>query len=153
MKSSIFYTFVFLFIIGVNQHPLFAQNSTKAKVTGELTDGDNGEALPFATVILLKIADSSQVTFATADASGKFTLLAPKGQKYLLKADFLSYHPLFRRIDLTDNASEIQVGKLGLRPDSEVLDAVEIVAKEEMMIVEADKRIFNVGADLTSVGG
>lgn len=153
MKSFIFYAITLFFVLGHTLADTHAQGSQKAKITGQLIDGENQEALPFATVVLLKATDSSQVTFATADESGKFTLLAPKGKEYLLKADFLSYHPLFRRIDLTDNAGEIQIGKLGLRPDSEVLDAVEIVAKEEMMIVEADKRIFNVGADLTSVGG
>lgn len=65
-------------------------------VTGRVIDTLDGRGLPFATVSLVSARDSTLVTFAVADSTGRFTLKAPGHGPFLLSASYAGYAPLWK---------------------------------------------------------
>ena len=61
-------------------------------IKGKILDKDNGEPLPFASVVVKK--GGAQVAGATTDFDGKFTFTALTPGKYDLEASYVGYQPI-----------------------------------------------------------
>ncbi len=66
----------------------------QAQISGRITDGETGAALPYATVSLFSKSDSLLVDGTITDETGAFMIEAQPGS-YFAKAEFLAYDALF----------------------------------------------------------
>ncbi|MEO1654183.1 MAG: outer membrane beta-barrel protein, partial [Bacteroidota bacterium] len=134
-----------------------AQNSesggaTQYFISGKILD-EGDQALEYATVQVHQAKDSSLVTGGVSDAKGQFRFPVPAGNYYLI-VQFISYQPqYFSNVKLGPRNPSYQLGTLSLAPDSETLSEVEVVAEKSTMELQLDKRVFNVGKDLSNLGG
>ncbi|MFY0654615.1 MAG: TonB-dependent receptor [Cyclobacteriaceae bacterium] len=129
---------------------LFAQKNT-IQVKGKVVDGNSNKALEYATIAILKPADNSLIAGGITDGNGDFTLKIP-AEKFYLEVSYLGYNKLLLNdIEITGPIVDLQ--SIGVKPDEEVLDEVTVTAQKSRTTFELDKRVFNVGADLTSAGG
>jgi outer membrane receptor protein involved in Fe transport len=119
-------------------------------ISGSVIDTESGEAVPFATVVAHQINTFELVTGTTTDGSGNFSFISPSDQIYLL-VSFLGYR--------TDTITDLQIsngradiGKLYISPNQEQLREVEIVGEVSRTTFKLDKRVFNVGKDLSTTG-
>lgn len=150
---------VFMFLCwAMSMLPLQAQQresggGDKYSMAGRIVDGETGKSLEYATVVLLRLSDSSVVTGTVSDSKGAFTLEAGTGQ-YLLRVQFLGYAPQFvEGIEVSAERPFFRVGQVSLATVTATLDEVEIRAEKSKMTFELDKKVFNVGQDLTTMGG
>lgn len=135
----------FLFVcIAFFTNGSFAQNI----ITGKLIDGNNKEALQYATVRLINPLDSSLVTGGVTNDVGEFSLSADSGN-YLLESSYLTYVTNTTSIDLT---SDKNIGSIELFQDANQIQAVEVTGLKSQTTYELDKKVFHVGKDITSVG-
>ena len=131
---------------------LIAQDQAAFKVTGQVLDAQTGEPLEFVTAALIAQKDSSVVSGAVTDVEGKFEIDARPG-RFTLRINYLSYTPrdiagiLLNREQMTK-----EVGVIRLEPDTEVLEEVVVRGEKSTMEMALDKRVFNVGKDLTNAG-
>jgi len=138
-------TYLFLFFFTT----LGFSSDVLSTIVGKIID-ENGEGIPYASVALLNVADSTIVTGTASDFDGGFELEAEQGT-YLMRITFLSYKEKWLPVTLT--ASTLDVGNIILAPSSDVLDQLEIVAERSQMELNLDKRVFVVGKDLSNLGG
>lgn len=117
----------------------------KITVSGEVTDGETGEALPSATVVLLR-PDSTQATGATTNMEGGFRLPAVKAGAYILKVSFVGYKPLLRNLQLTSEQKERHLGVLKLNTDAVLMTSAEVTARAAQVEMKADTFIYNSAA-------
>ncbi len=122
-----------------------AEPEIKGKVIDMETDGP----LEYATVSLFNFQDSTLVTGVITDSKGNFSLKTKPG-KYYVVIQFIGYESKTININLKDNVS---LGNVMLRPDSALLEEVEVVAEKSTMTMTLDKRVFNVGKDVSSTAG
>ncbi len=122
-----------------------AEPEIKGKVIDMETDGP----LEYATVSLFNSQDSTLVTGVITDSKGNFSLKAKPG-KYYVVLQFIGYESKTININLKNN---ISLGDIVLRPDSALLEEVEVVAEKSTMTMTLDKRVFNVGKDVSSTAG
>lgn len=122
-----------------------AEPEIKGKVIDMETDGP----LEYATVSLFNSQDSTLVTGVITDSKGNFSLKAKPG-KYYVVLQFIGYESKTININLKNNVS---LGDIVLRPDSALLEEVEVVAEKSTMTMTLDKRVFNVGKDVSSTAG
>lgn len=113
---------------------------------------ENGEGIPFGNVSVLRLPDSTQVAGRPTDENGAFLIELQEQGQYALKVTVISFRqrtmPAFRVGDsLTD------LGRIRLSPDVETLAEVVVQGERSQMQLELDKRVFNVGSDLASIGG
>lgn len=130
----------------------YAQGSGGGKqitVTGKVIDADTSEPLEFATLVLQSIDDPNLVTGGITDQHGVFNVDAPAG-KYNIRVEFISYRPY--TVNNQSLTSDKDFGTIELAIDVAQLDAVEVVGEKTTVEVRLDKKVYNLGKDLTTSG-
>lgn len=121
-------------------------------ITGQLIEEQTGKGLEFATVSVFNKADDKIIEGTLSENEGKFLLKLPKGN-YYLKAEFISFTPAIIDPLVLGDVTTIDLGKLMLSTNSQMLDDIEITAEKSETIFALDKRVFTVGKDLANRGG
>ena len=144
------YLFRLLFLMGVLTitFPKVAsgQKVLKAKLIGQAET-----PLSFANVAILQQADSSQYKGLLADVDGGVEVNLVAGN-YILRATYVGYEAYFRAFELSTEKELLDLGTLSLTEVATSLDEVEIVGEKSLVEMKLDKRVFNVGQDVTSRG-
>ncbi len=123
-----------------------------ATITGTIVDNDTQTPLEFATITLFSLRDSSVAGGIITDDAGKF-LLETKAGRYFAKIEFIGYQPYtIDQIKLGRDNLNADLGIIQLSGDAEMLEEVEVVGEKSTFTMSLDKRVFNVGKDLTSTG-
>jgi outer membrane receptor protein involved in Fe transport len=113
---------------------------------------DEDLPLGFATVVLFNTLDSSIVDNALTEDSGRFQLKATTG-RYFAEISFLGYES--KRIsdfEIRGNTDLLDLGEIQMITNAYDLQEVFIRADRSQMELKLDKRVFNVGKDLTNSG-
>lgn len=147
MKHAGIFTFLFFLL----QLPGYAQKGGETYVISGVVVDDKNDAIPFANAAVYSNTDSTLVTGAASDETGRFTIPIKPGN-YYMRVSFLSYEE--RTIpSLNVISRDIDLGSIALLPDTRLLEAVEIEGERSQMELQLDKRVFNVGTDLSTSGG
>jgi outer membrane receptor protein involved in Fe transport len=119
-------------------------------VKGVVVD-ETGEGIPFGNVAVLKLPDSTQVAGHPTDENGAFSFSLENGN-YVLKITVISFkEKLVSGVRVNGNNTDL--GRVRLAPDVATLAEVVVQGERSQMQLDLDKRVFNVGADLASIGG
>jgi outer membrane receptor protein involved in Fe transport len=133
---------------------MWSQSRPEAKssitVTGTVIDKDTGESLEYATLVLQSVENPSQVTGGITDQMGLFSVEAKAGN-YNLSIEYISYKT-YTLNNQTLN-TDINLGTIAIGLDVSQLDEVELVAERTTVELRLDKKVYNVGQDLTVKGG
>ncbi len=145
--------FLFFFLVCLGIDDLKAQDKgSMPLIKGEVAD-PSGSNLEFATVSLFQLSDSTLIGGALTDAKGMFEVQGKPVPMYAV-VEFLGYITRILNIAApVAGVKEINLGRIRLEPDAVALDAVEIVAEKSETVFALDRKIFNVGKDLTNKGG
>lgn len=125
----------------------FAQ---KREISGFLVDSESKEPLPLATVQLLKM-DSTFISGALSNDSGKFVIQAPANEKYLLKVTSVGYIPAVKRIQMQDD-HDLNMGLLQVLANATLLKEAVVKAQALKVTVKEDTFIYNSAAYRTPEG-
>jgi ferric enterobactin receptor len=141
--------FIFQNLVGQKQGGI----KTPIIVTGVVIDQSTGNPLEFTTVSLFSAKDSSLIGGALTDEKGFFAVDAFSGKMYAV-VEFLSYSPKrINNINIDGDNTTIDLGTIDMTPDGIALETVEIVGQKSETTFALDKRVFNVGKDLSNRGG
>ncbi len=125
------------------------QISTKYHVTGKIIDKESKQGLEYATLIFTP-KQGKRITGGITDRNGKFDIEVRKGS-YTVSIEFISFKTR-KLAELLINR-DTDLGTITLSPDMEALDEVEIIAEKSTIEIHLDKKIYNVGKDMTVKGG
>jgi len=144
MKKSFSIIFLlFAFIVSYAQGPSY-------KVKGKVIDLATKEVIDYATVIVKHKATGKLLTGATTSDGGLFSVEV-ETKDILVEVSFIG----FSNIEFSDIVFENQIadlGIIGLGDDAQNLDEVVVAAERSTTEFKLDKRVFNVGSDLSSTG-
>ncbi len=135
------------FFIFLGLAPLLLLGQTYT-VTGAVKDAD-GKPLPFSNVILLQVADSSQVKGISADELGRFAISDISPDIYYLQAAYFGYKSVLVGLDIKQ---DISIGAIILEPEGELLNEVMVIGKQPTIERKADRIIFTVENTVVSEG-
>ena len=123
---------------------------TPITITGSVIDKDSGQPLEYATLVLQSVRMPDRVTGGITDESGKFSVETLPGM-YHIRVEFLSFKTYSQEnVRLT---ASTDLGQIALEADVAQLDEVEVVAERTTVELRLDKKVYNVGQDLTVKGG
>ncbi|WP_108244151.1 TonB-dependent receptor domain-containing protein [Muricauda brasiliensis] len=128
---------------------LAQQNQKPITISGKVTDSESGQPLEYATFVLQKADSPDQVTGGITDLDGNFEIETAPGT-YNIRVEFISYKT-YSRQGQTFN-SDTDLGSITLSPDVAQLAEVEVVGEKTTVEVRLDKKIYNIGKDLTTSG-
>lgn len=143
-----------LIILFISFTNLSSQNrsadSQKFELVGKVIDELTKEPLPYATVSIFSMRDSTLIDGGITNESGKFKLSLKKGM-YRVDISFISYIKEIKTgINMTKG--NVDLGVILLESDNKTLGEVEVVAERSQMEFKLDKKVFNVGSDATMKG-
>ena len=119
------------------------------EITGKVIDKETNQPLEYATIVLTSLR-TQKVTGGLTDANGNFTIEAGRGM-YNISIEFLSFKSHKRTNQRLIKNTDL--GTIALEIDSQTLDEVEVIAEKTTVEIKLDKKIYNVGKDLTVRGG
>lgn len=124
-------------------------NTPTISLIGIVTDQETNQPLEYATIVL-KNVNTQKLTGGITNQKGSFNISAPKGV-YDITIEFLGFKSIhFKNKELSNNTD---LGIIALVTDAGNLDEIEIIAEKTEVELKLDKRIYNVGKDMTVKGG
>ena len=149
MNKLFLIPFLLITINIVAQRPQGAPESEPIKITGTVLDKDNGQPLEYATLVLHSLQDPEKVTGGITDLNGKFEVQTAPGS-YNVSIEFISYKSY--ELPNQNFTKSTDLGTVELAIDVAQLEGVEVVGEKTTVEVRLDKKIYNIGKDLTTSG-
>ncbi|OCK41955.1 hypothetical protein BA195_13305 [Tenacibaculum soleae] len=148
MKKIIFIITAILSFSVTAQRPNKGQ-IPKITLTGKIIEANSKQPLEYATLVLTHLK-SKRISGGITDAKGSFTIEVPKGV-YAIKVEFIGFKT--KNLQNQKLITNTNLGTITLSEDTETLEEVEIIAEKSTVEIRLDKKIYNVGKDMTVKGG
>ncbi|SDR85806.1 Outer membrane receptor proteins, mostly Fe transport [Polaribacter sp. KT25b] len=131
---------------------LFSQKPIKPNTVtlkGTVIDAKTNQPLEYATIVL-KNLQTEKVTGGITDEKGSFSVQTPKGT-YDISIEYISFKTKRNLAqEITENKN---YGIIKLEEDESSLDEIVVIAEKSSVDIRLDKKIYNVGKDMTVKGG
>ncbi|MCF7560047.1 TonB-dependent receptor [Sabulilitoribacter multivorans] len=126
---------------------VFDKNIT---VKGKVVDKETQLPLEYASIAFFSKKENKIVDGGITDVNGEFSIIVNDGI-YDISIEYISY----KKVSFLNKKLETDedLGIITLEIDYGTLDAVEIIAERTTVEIKLDKKIYNVGKDLTVSGG
>lgn len=142
---------VTLFLITLVGYAQGAQGPQEPiKITGTVLDQETDQPLEYATLVLQSVRNPDKVTGGITDADGKFEVETAPGN-YNVSVEYISYKSY--KLENQNLRSSKDLGVIRLSLDVAQLAEVEVVGERTTVELRLDKKVYNVGSDLTVKGG
>ena len=142
-KLTLFFLFNVILCFGQNSKPEYS-------VSGKLIETETRYPLEYATIFATSVNSKEIISGAISDENGVFNFSLPEGT-YDITFEYLSFKKVKKEHILVKK--NIELGTIELEEDIEALDGVEIITEKTTVEIKLDKKIYNVGKDLTLRGG
>ena len=123
------------------------------RVFGKVVDSLTKKPVEFASVALYTFRGDSLVTGQLTETNGDFSLDNLPFGGFKLKINYLGYLTVEKKVIVTPNTVEQDVGNLLIRQDNKILKEVTVTAEKSTIELKPDRKVFNVDKDLSSRGG
>lgn len=140
-----------LLVVAYNVHAQTPETDA-VKVSGKVADAVTGKPVEYASVVLLRQADSSMVSGMYTTPAGTFAFNKVSPGIYVLRVTFMGYEKLEKAIKVVAGKNNL-AGTLRLQTAGKVLNAVEIKAEKPAFSMQIDRQVFDAGSMINAEGG
>ena len=120
-------------------------------ISGKVIDKNSKESLPYVNIVVRDLTKKI-ITGGITDMNGAFKVKdIPKG-KSIVEIQFIGYKTFARQITITNKNRKLNLGTIALEEDATTLDEVVVRAETSTVVQKVDRKVINVGKDLTSAG-
>ena len=143
--QKLIHSFILLCLFSISA---LAQN--EVVITGKILDNTTKTPLEYATVVFKSQSDNKIVTGGITNENGEYNIPVETGL-YTVSFEYIG----FKTVKISDKniTKNEDFGTKYLEEDAEALEGVEIIAETTTVEIKLDKKIYNVGKDLTVRGG
>jgi len=119
-------------------------------VVGVIMESSSAQPVEYATVVISDKASGNVLSGTTTDANGRFEVTV-NSQDITVELSFIGFTSV--TIDeVIFKKGKADLGLLKMGEDAAALEEVLIIAEKSTTEFKLDKRVFNVGTDLSSTG-
>ncbi|UII77685.1 TonB-dependent receptor [Flagellimonas sp. HMM57] len=137
---------LFLFIVLLISVSSFGQGI----ISGTVLDKTSQEVIPYANVVI-KSGDAITTVGITSD-NGTFDVSDIAFGTYTVEVQFIGYKTLTVPVTINKTNKKLSLGSLYIEEDAVALESVEIIAERSTIEQKIDRKVINVGKDLTTAG-
>lgn len=128
---------------------IYSQNG-EIKVRGYVSDSLSQSAIAYAS-ILIRDKNSLELINGTSSDENGFFELETFSEEVIFEVSLIGYQDyIIKEFEFLNN--EVDLGEIRLTPQTDMLNEVELVGEKSTTEFRLDKRVFNVGKDLSSTG-
>ena len=130
---------------------LDAQNKRDSfVVSGNILEKESQRSIEYATVAFFSTTENKIIGGGITDSEGNFSIEIPKGI-YDISFEYFSLMTVIKPNYNLDQNTDF--GVIQLEADFQTLEVVDLIAEKTSVEIKLDKKIYNVGKDLTVRGG
>ncbi|MEL6485328.1 MAG: carboxypeptidase-like regulatory domain-containing protein, partial [Bacteroidota bacterium] len=118
--------------------------------TGKVVDKTSGQPVAYATVMIADELTKKAISGSTTLEDGTFSL-ETSATNYYLEISFIGFEKKVIQPSKND-AGIIDLGTIEIIEDAQQLEEVVVEGEVSQTVFQLDKRVFNVGKDLSSTG-
>lgn len=120
-------------------------------ITGVVVDAKNSQPIPFCAIALLSNENKIEKT-AVSDEAGQFQINHTLNNfRLVIKA--IGYETDTTKIFTSTEKGSINLGNIALKASNIDLKEVEVAGEKNYAQVNLDRKVYNVGKDITATGG
>lgn len=144
------------FLLLVFTSALTAQNSVSnfertGTLSGKIIDATLGQPIPYVTIVI-KNLNGDTLSGSITDDKGEFKVGdIPEGKVYV-SIQFIGYKTVSKEVTFSSSNWRVDLGTVSLEEEATGLDEVTIVAEVSTIEQKLDRKVVNVGKDLTTTG-
>ncbi|MBA4849366.1 TonB-dependent receptor domain-containing protein [Emticicia sp. BO119] len=128
---------------------LFSFNAT-GQIIGKVTS-TNGEAVPYANVVLFTVKDSVAITGTTTNENGEFKVNTDVDGEFFLRISSIGYQS-YQSESFVYTNSPIQLSTVNIAEENHELKEVKISARREFIQTTPIGKVINVQSSLMAKG-
>ncbi|WP_224483327.1 outer membrane beta-barrel family protein [Robertkochia aurantiaca] len=121
-------------------------------VTGKVIDFNLKEPVPYAAVVIKSKADNSTLTGSITADDGSFEIKNIEEGIHVFEVQFIGYQTFSKEIEISRSERKIDLGTISLIENVTELEGVDVVAERSTIEQKIDRKVINVGKDLTTQG-
>lgn len=138
----------FLLLFSLGSFLLQAQDAIT--ISGRILDAASGSPIPYASVSLYDAENGKISGGTTTDDDGSFELTSNL-KSFYLELSFIGYQTQTLK-DLKPQNGKLVLGDISLSENTQTLGEVQVTADKSVTEFKLDKRVFNVGKDISTSG-
>ena len=119
-------------------------------VSGNILEKESQRSIEYATVAFFSTTENKIIGGGITDSEGNFSIEIPKGI-YDISFEYFSLMTVIKPNYNLDQNTDF--GVIQLEADFQTLEVVDLIAEKTSVEIKLDKKIYNVGKDLTVRGG
>lgn len=132
----------------------FLKATDSGAIRGKVLDSETEEPLEFVSVAIYTIEGKTLVNGTITAENGTFNIKGLNSGRYYVEASFIGYDKrVIEDIEIGTSSDQIDLGKIILPRAVAQLNEVEIVADEMSVDYRIDRKVINVGQQLTAASG
>ncbi|MFA9370112.1 MAG: TonB-dependent receptor domain-containing protein [Labilibaculum antarcticum] len=120
-------------------------------LTGLVVDVKTKQPLPYVNVVI-RDANSKLITGGITDDNGQFSIKKIDLGKNSVEIQYMGYKPYVIKLNFSSKISAHKLGTVELEEDTELLGEVTVRAELSTVTQKIDRKVINVGKDLTAAG-
>ncbi|MEP5338525.1 MAG: outer membrane beta-barrel family protein [Algibacter sp.] len=152
MKRLFFLCTLLLSIsIHANTKTTHTNADKNGSISGKVLDAKSNQPLPYVNIII-KDTDNKTLTGGITLDDGTFKIDKIAEGKVSVHIQYIGYKTYIKQITIGSGSYNINLGDIKLEESTEDLDAVLVIAETSSVVQKIDRKIINVGKDLTSAG-
>ena len=140
---------VVLFVLS-HSYIMGQKNVNLVLVSGKIIEIETNLPLEYATITFFSKVENKMKGGGITDPDGNFSISIPQGT-YDVSVEYFSFENI-TRLNVNFN-QDTNLGTLKMNSNLQALDVVDIIAEKTTVEIKLDKKIYNVGRDLTVRGG
>ncbi|WP_372754752.1 TonB-dependent receptor domain-containing protein [Labilibaculum sp.] len=151
MKERLFIAILMLCSLAVFAEmdmPIVEKNGS---LTGVIVDFKTKEPLPYVNVVIRDI-NNKILTGGITDNEGKFSIRKIPVGINTVEIQYMGYKPFIKKLEFSSKISSYKLGTIRLEEDAELLGEVMVRAELSTVTQKIDRKVVNVGKDLTAAG-
>lgn len=142
MRSTI--TVIFLLI------SLALQAQTRTQIVGKVVEEGSNAPVEFATVAVINAETKKPITGTTTSVEGAFAI-GTTAKQFEIEISFIGFEKrLISDFHIADHS--VNLGTIAIKSDSKQLEEIVVEGEKSQTEFRIDKRVFNVGSDLSAAG-
>lgn len=143
--------FIFCFILISSSLTASESEEFFGRITGQVYDKESNQPLPYVN-IELQDKQGKTISGTITNDAGFFEIKINSSGEFLVVVSFMGYETFNKKIQISKKEKSYDLGKILLTEVSSELDEVVVVAEKSTVEQKIDRKVINVGKDLTSVG-
>lgn len=144
-----------LLLSSVSSKTFAANNDNEPPVgiiSGTVIDNALKQPVAYAAIVIKSEDGTKTITGGITTEDGNFEIKKIPEGSFILEVQFIGYKTHSQKLIITKKNRKVAVGTITLMEETEELSEVEVVGERTTIEQRVDRKVINVGKDLTTAG-